>query len=481
MNIKVNIHRVIECFKFHIEQNISSLYVECKTKIKSPIMVLVYNSEGMNIGEIFFGYSNFVNYFYISNEKTTMNGLCHKLEHGEYSVMIITYSKELNKDENIIDFNIEVNKDKDIPLDFLQEEAWFLENKMNIDYDKYFNDESRYYKGDFHAHTFYSDGKNNGEQVREIIRKQELDFIALTEHNRIPFGFKELGCVNIPSFELTFDFGHVNVHRIHKNILNHLYNEPMVNIFSVFDNAIDIFREISNISINHMFLEPWEFGYGELDMTKINTLEIICDPTYPTSSEANDKAVRFLDFLWNSGFNIYGIGGSDSHNLYEDRYDGATLPSIYGDPSTYVYCDGLSINNIIKGIQKGHSYVTRFVELDINISDYKYLPGQQINNESETITYKVTIKNCVKDYRGRFIYNDEVIKEQKITNLNPTMDLTLENSEEHWWLRFGLYDEDNHVIAYINPIYNKLSKITETRLNILLEEFGEQDDKRHII
>ena len=57
----------------------------------------------------------------------------------------------------------------------------------------------------------------------------------------------------------------------------------------------------------------------------VDCLEIINDPTYPDAAHANDKAVHFLDELWNDGYRIYGVGGSDSHNLIEERYEGATL------------------------------------------------------------------------------------------------------------------------------------------------------------
>ena len=50
---------------------------------------------------------------------------------------------------------------------------------------------------------------------------------------------------------------------------------------------------------------------------------IVNDPTYEYAKESNEKAIRFLDLLWQEGYRIYGIGGSDSHNLIEERYDGA--------------------------------------------------------------------------------------------------------------------------------------------------------------
>ena len=36
---------------------------------------------------------------------------------------------------------------------------------------------------------------------------------------------------------------------------------------------------------------------------------------------SNEMAVRFLDALWQDGHRIYGVGGSDSHNLIDERYE----------------------------------------------------------------------------------------------------------------------------------------------------------------
>ena len=81
-------------------------------------------------------------------------------------------------------------------------------------------------------------------------------------------------------------------------------------------------------SINHPFLTIWKWRYDQTDLDDIDCLEIINDPTYTDAKDANEKAVRFLDALWQDGHRIYGVGGSDSHNLIEERYEGAG-PSLH--------------------------------------------------------------------------------------------------------------------------------------------------------
>lgn len=64
-------------------------------------------------------------------------------------------------------------------------------------------------------------------------------------------------------------------------------------------------------------------------------MEIVNNPTCGYAPEANDEAVSFLDYLWKHGYVVFGLGGSDSHNLESERYEGATEPSIPGGAEGY--------------------------------------------------------------------------------------------------------------------------------------------------
>ena len=90
------------------------------------------------------------------------------------------------------------------------------------------------------------------------------------------------------------------------------------------------------------------------------------------------KQSGFLDLLWQEGYRIYGIGGSDSHNLIEERYDGALEPSVAGDPGTYVFSKELTPTKLLQNLRKGHIYVSRYCTLEVEITadGETYLPGR---------------------------------------------------------------------------------------------------------
>lgn len=476
INIKQQIKNPQEILTFNIESIPENLLIETKLSKESYVICKLFNPIGTLIGEIHYGYSNFINKIFISPKSSTINALAHPLMSGEYSLSIITL-KEEDIHDLCISIDIHTNLiNPEISTKFLQETPWFDHKGNTLDH-KIINNECRYYKGDFHGHTNYSDGKMNSLQAINTMTMQELDFMALTEHNSIAYGFKETEVLMIPSFELTLPDGHINIHGI-KN--NNLF-DTITSFEGLMNNTIKKYSSECNISINHMFLNPWHFTAKEVDIKNLNTIEIICDPTYDGSTEANNKAVAFLDFLWDKGYSIYGIGGSDSHNHPHELYDGSTEPSIYGDPCTYVYCPGLSIENIISGIKNGHCYVSRYLTLDISIAHDKFLPGDKIS-DSSSISYKVQlVKNSLNEpLEGRFIMNGKVISKTLISQESPTaiLDDFMQYADNpyDWWLRFGLYNYKGDVLAYVNPVYNKKENTKNITLDKLIEEFNKKYD-----
>ena len=45
-------------------------------------------------------------------------------------------------------------------------------------------------------------------------------------------------------------------------------------------------------------------------------MEIINDPTYEYAKSANENAISFIDFLWQQGFRVFGLGGSKTVACY---------------------------------------------------------------------------------------------------------------------------------------------------------------------
>lgn len=471
---------------FEIDKPKESLWVKIETEEKIPMTVALFNPAGVFCGNVTPGIGSFIREIYISGKLCTLTGLRHELLGGKYSLFIL-FGGSLEEGSFSVKLSVETDVEKSYDSYYCHQEKGDGHLSFNTLYDM----EERYYKGDFHGHTIFSDGHNNIEEAAEILADRKMDFMAFTEHNAVAFGERLSSCLLIPSMELTLPIGHMNIHGIKPDTL--LYEilcmaaadvlrtegEGGVSYDDLWRGAVKFFSEESNLSLNHMFLTPWQFCKEDCDLSGLGTIEVICDPTYQDSPAANDKAEAFLDFLWNKGQRLYGIGGSDSHNRREELYENSKEPSIYGDPATYVYCRGLSIDNVIKGIKRGNCYTARYVELDISICQGRYLPGDEIDSREE-IEYRVTVHNVRKPMYGVFLLNGGKLREEVLSEGSEMVCRICPNG--NWWLRFGIYDEDRHVICYVNPIY-KSSTVQSPKPDYkkLWEEFREQYDKRNSV
>ncbi|MBS7525342.1 CehA/McbA family metallohydrolase [Fusibacter paucivorans] len=349
------------------------------------------------------------------------------------------------------------------------------------------------FKGDFHSHTFFSDGHMNYAEASEVIAAQRLDFIALTEHNAIDLNACPFGAVVLPSFELTLPKGHFNIHGIPRDAVISETSIHYLNTLQSIDalEANRILRQYQPnafITLNHMFMEPWHCQDSSLDMQLIDAIEVICDPTYPTAAQANDRAIRFLDFLWQKGVRIFGVGGSDSHNCRGEYYESAVLPSIYGDPATYVYSESLEADALLSNASLGRMIVSRFVKLNVMINAGEILPGQWLKIEAnKTIQYTVTIDwpdvyegidavELLRDAKCQFIVNGAVSEQATLVKDRVYQMTVSVNATQDFWMRFGIIDGSGHVIAYVNPIYSRRESVPRMTYNTYLEEFDNIND-----
>lgn len=383
------------------------------------------------------------------------------------------------------------------------------ENKINksltldsYDFGEIKQVEKRWYKGDFHTHTRLSDGKETVANAMVKANNMDMDFYVPTEHNVLHTGFVDTNICILPGVEITTRKGHFNLFGLHKTpeklleLLGHMDDGTVTE--QLVDNIMKEARQYGwIISINHPFLHIWKWEYDNTPLAFIQTLEIINDPTYPYAKDSNDKAIEFLDFLWQDGYQIYGVGGSDSHNLLEERYGDAEEPSIPGDPATYVYCEGLSGKEIMRQVKMGHMCVSRYIHITptILVDQREYLPGDHISFTEEescgnasvlSMNYDSVIEKVVNYHLKLDYVNSKpvvfIIVNGKKTAINVVkigeksyecdLNITI-NNKEYQWIRAEVRTEDGLFLGYVNPIYigsKKPSFLTFKDAKMAMEE-----------
>ncbi|OUJ18983.1 Metal-dependent phosphoesterase (PHP family) [Methanonatronarchaeum thermophilum] len=191
---------------------------------------------------------------------------------------------------------------------------------------------------DFHVHSEYSeDAAGTIEEIIESAEKQELDAIAITDHDRIEGNLEgQKLCENkdlivIPGVEVTTKDGHLIVLGINETI------EPGLSV----EKTIEIAKkENAFIIVPHLF-HRYRHGIGKkIDKLKdkVDAIEVY-NSRYVTGI-ANARAKRYTK---KNGIAV--VAGSDSH-----------IPEMVGRGVTKLDCDK-SIESIFEAVKSGETEI----------------------------------------------------------------------------------------------------------------------------
>ena len=337
------------------------------------------------------------------------------------------------------DFSFEVK------IDEPEEKSEYDLELLKQDFDKKYSEEKRWYKGDLHVHSTYSDGRQDFSSIFKVIKEKKFDFLFLTDHTVIPTLFYKSDICVVPSTEITFDNdGHINIFGI-KELIDYSAFFKEVS-FEDKNEIIDKILEFqknkgSLISLNHPFHTETPFHH-DVDLENVELIEIMNSPYYHEDFDYNGEAVKFLDFLWLTGYKIYGVGGSDSHKPLKDGTE------TVGIPMTFIYSCGLSPNELLKGMRKGNVYVSRKHPVNINIlnGNKEVLPGEEIKG---SIKYTVECEDVLK---WNLVKNGKIIE----TKIGKKEEFNFDILDGEFYRVEGCELEENRVFVYINPIYNNV-------------------------
>ena len=345
------------------------------------------------------------------------------LENGDYR---ITYL--LHKEGDVI-LKIE---DEKIPMDSKKE--------VDIEKDEVKCSEEKWYSGDFHTHTFYSDGKLSPEENIEVAKKRGLSFFSPTDHNFNQTRFPETDLLIIEGTEITSRYGHINVFFTNESV----FKKYSVEGLNTEDWLSEVLNNISEeiYSINHPFMETFEFLVGDYSLDDLKFMEIINDPTYMTSIDAMEKALKAWDLLLQNGYKIYGIGGSDSHLYPDEKYENADYPSLLGDPKTYVFAKNLSKNEIRRAMLAGK----------ISVSREKLIELKKVNETEFTLDLEERTFHD-KKLHIELIVDGDIYKTYE-NSLHEKLDL----DENYHYVRANVRCEDGELYGFTNPYFCNLDK-----------------------
>ena len=334
-----------------------------------------------------------------------------------------------------------LHKEGDVILKIEDEKNTIHSKKeVDIEKDEVKCSEEKWYAGDFHTHTFYSDGKLSPEENIEVAKKRGLSFFSPTDHNFNQTRFPETDLLIIEGTEITSRYGHINVFFTNESV----FKKYSVEGLNTEDWLSEVLNNISEeiYSINHPFMETFEFLVGDYSLDDLKFMEIINDPTYMTSIDAMEKALKAWDLLLQNGYKIYGIGGSDSHLYPDEKYENADYPSLLGDPKTYIFAKNLSKNEIKKAMLAGK----------ISVSREKLIELKKVNETEFTLDLEE------RTFHDKKLHIELIVDGDIYKIYENTLYEKLNLDENYHYVRANVRCEDGELYGFTNPYFYNLDK-----------------------
>lgn len=409
-NSKKNVEK-ISC-SFQVENNEEALELKINKGPFQHIPIILENSKGEI--KLLTSFKTFQKEYIVKD-----------IEKGSWNLKILKPYLIDDEFEITIEFGKNI-KEKDLDEKDVVLTEKFLTNK-------------KWYKGELHNHTRYSDGQIDFKKLKEEILKNDLDFIFPTEHNLILKRYPKIDIPVIPSTELTLDDkGHFNFFGLKRDI----------NYFDLVDedecreeSLKKIFKEVKNqgglISLNHPFHNSKKMCLGlfyNIDLEDLDFIEVINSPTEPKNPYYDKKALEAWDLLLNNGYKVFAVSGSDNHGLE------------LGDPLNYIKLEEYSSANILESLKSGKLYVSRVGELKflLKVDEKEIFPGEDIEDDikieleaNEKLYWKI-----IKDGRVTFeTYGKKIEK--------------MESLKDESYFRIEAVNENHEPMVVVNPIFKK--------------------------
>ncbi|GAB4422517.1 MAG: hypothetical protein Kow0031_00330 [Anaerolineae bacterium] len=320
-----------------------------------------------------------------------------------------------------------------------------------------------WYRGEFHAHTNFSDGVHPPPELAELARAAGLDFFAITDHNTVE-AFPHFGdtpnLLIIPGIEITMKEGHYNVFGLDGQFdwLPAVCSWPneLSGPMGSYQNASQLMAHAAGQgllnSINHPLLPPWDWLDFTTDLRHLHCLEIFNDPTYADNDWANPKAVDMWSRWLNAGYRVTAIGGTDYHQPQLAR--GYNTPQRMGLAGTFVYARELSGAAILEGLRRRQVYVSLGPQLTFEAAcnGEIHAIGADLGRVDGQISFTATVQHSAP-VEARLVKNGDTLAVAQLADDTPWQHTEPVDAAQPAWFRLDLFDAGQRRLAVTNPIF----------------------------
>ncbi|MFK7694474.1 CehA/McbA family metallohydrolase [Paenibacillus sp. HJGM_3] len=341
----------------------------------------------------------------------------------------------------------------------------------------------RWYKGDLHGHTTLSDGQMTPSEMTRQAEARGLDYYVVTEHNVMPGSWPKGRPLVLPGMEFTsFGKGDWNAVGLRTWIDSWgtgradrgMETQAGQNRLMAEAAAAGALR-----TLNHPLAGRFAWRYPDTPLELIDLFEIWNSPSRARADYLTERTLTLWSLLWNEGYRIPGVGGSDTHQKPEYRYEADGSSDTIGDPASYVLLDRLTPEELLLGLRAGHVYVSRGPMLDVTVQvgSKSFTFGDDLTEalaaSPDGYVHMELIVQQARDSQLCLIENGVQIDSWEIGS-----DLRRQAFSFNWtpgdynWRRYEIRDTVGKLLCFTNPISAGRKKSTIRTWGQLLELAG---------
>jgi hypothetical protein len=199
-------------------------------------------------------------------------------------------------------------------------------------------------------------------------------------------------------------------------------------------------------------------------LDQIDALEVWNYCNHPSQPEAVEFALSLWNELWNDGYRVPGVAGSDVHGTTPYPRSKNDPPFPEWDIMIFIHADGLSVQQLLHGIRQRQVYVTRgpYLEAEIEVGheieifgigdDLTAAVERSANNRIE-VRYALKLHNTVPG-AIHWIENGKEIAVQPIAGDGTYRSAFMWNRDSYTWLRPEIRSTDGALQAFANPVFS---------------------------
>ncbi|WP_208585569.1 CehA/McbA family metallohydrolase [Gracilibacillus suaedae] len=332
-----------------------------------------------------------------------------------------------------------------IPENLVQESGESINHKAS---------EYKWVAAELHAHTFHSDGQQTVPEMVEIAEQQNLDVLAITDHNTTSPLHEMEEQRNKTSLQLLYGlewttfFGHM---------LTFGYSTLTYTDWRKI-GPTDVHKGLAHIhnlgaiaGIAHPFRIGNPIGTGchwEFQIEDIHDFDFmeVWNGNHPSISFYNQKALDFWTALLNKGYRMPATAGRDWHHN-NDPYANYAITYVHMPKNSDTFRQ-----DFLQSIREGRISISYQAVLMLKIKQAQttYTIGDTVRKNSSPLKLSLEMQEAPEHAWYKLVSNKGLIMKGKFNK--DVMEMPLD-ADSLTWIRGELYNKQEKLIAFTNPIY----------------------------